>query len=392
MRRDELRQPLRKRSLGERLWARRPGLLAVATVTSLAALAGGGFWLSRIPHPLAGEPVVTLAIPPAEDLQTASTDPVLGEAPEETAPSEEVQQEKEEITVEVEPPVEQDTYQKDAAIIVSPRRALKPAPIAGLVELASTGSLPKISAQGKKPADAYARTTPMGVIHSDAPKIAIILGGMGLNTALTRKASKELPADVTFAFAPYGNDLQSQVNKARAEGHEVMLQVPLEPVGFPANNPGPHTLLADAGETENIESLHWHMTRFTGYTGLTNYMGGRFLASPNALKPLMAEVRRRGLLFLEDGALPLTATPTAAKAANVPMRRAQVVIDADPSPQSIAAQLELLEGEARTNGIAIGTGAGLDVTIDTIKQWAEGARERGIVLVPVSAAYKGRKT
>jgi polysaccharide deacetylase 2 family uncharacterized protein YibQ len=69
-----------------------------------------------------------------------------------------------------------------------------------------------------------------------------------------------------------------------------------------------------------------------------------------------------------------------------------VVIDADPSPQSIAAQLELLEGEARTNGIAIGTGAGLDVTIDTIKQWAEGARERGIVLVPVSAAYKGRKT
>ena len=41
-------------------------------------------------------------------------------------------------------------------------------------------------------------------------------------------------------------DLQEQVNKARAGGHEILLQVPMEPVGYPGTNPGPRTLLSDA--------------------------------------------------------------------------------------------------------------------------------------------------
>ena len=137
----------------------------------------------------------------------------------------------------------------------------------------------------------------MCVILLTVPKIAILLGGMGLNSKLTQRAIRELPGDVTFAFAPYGDDLQTQVNKARADGHEVLLQLPMEPIGYPANNPGPKTLLADADKAANLEALHWHMSRFAGYTGITNYMGGRLLSTPSALKPVMAEMSNAARLF-----------------------------------------------------------------------------------------------
>jgi uncharacterized protein len=211
-----------------------------------------------------------------------------------------------------------------------------------------------------------------------------------LSEELTSRAARELPPDISFAFAPYGNDLQNQVDKVRKGGHEVLLQVPMEPVGFPATNPGPKTLLADADKAVNLEALHWHMARFSGYTGIINYMGGRFLANPGALKPLMADVKQRGLLFFEDGTMPLTAATTAAKAAGAQARRTQIVIDSDPTPQSIAAALALLESEAQTNGIAIGTGAGLPATIDAVREWAKDAAERGIILIPASATFKGR--
>ena len=190
-------------------------------------------WAVQTPYPFAGEPIVTAAIPAVEELKTASTTP-----PDEEVSAEEPAAE-EAASVQIEAPVEQDTYQTEAAIILSPRRPLKPAPVADLVETASIGQLPRIGGGNRKPSDVYARTTPMGVLHSERPKIAILLGGMGLNAKLTQKAIADLPGDVTFAFAPYGENLQAQVNKARADGHEVLLQLPMEPVGYPGQQSGP---------------------------------------------------------------------------------------------------------------------------------------------------------
>ena len=384
MSRDELRQPLRKRSLRERAWAKRPSLLLATSVLATVGYITLATWAIHVPYPFAGEPIITAAIPAVEELKTASTT-----APEE-AVAEESAPEDDGGSVQIEAPIEQDSYQTESSIILIPRRPLKAAPVADLVEESSLGQLPRIGSDNKKPSDVYARNTPLGVIHSDRPKIAILLGGMGLNPKLTQQAIRDLPGDVTFAFAPYGDDLQAQVNKARAGGHEVLLQLPMEPIGYPANNPGPKTLLADADAAANMEALHWHMSRFAGYTGITNYMGGKLLSTPAALKPVMTEMRKRGLVYLEDASTAVTVSETIAKETRLSERRAQVVIDADPTPESIAKALELLEGEAKATGFAIGTGSGLEVTVDSVKAWAEQLQSRGILLVPVSAMYKGR--
>ena len=392
MARDELRQPLRRRSLPERLWAKRPSALAVASVLAVTGFAAGGFALSRLSHPFAGEPVVTAAIPPPEELKTASTSPA-GDQDEtaEAGPADET------IASEVAPgsgaeapPPEPPAYKNEASIITAAHRPMKPAPIAAVTEDSPDGPLPRVSQRGKKPSDAYAQVTPLEVITSKRPKIAILLGGMGLNARLTERAIKELPGDITFGFAPYGDNLQADVNSARSRGHEVMLQLPMEPVGYPATNPGPKTLLADQPAEANLASLRWLMSRFAGFTGITNYMGGRFLASPDSLTPVMAEMKKRGLVYLEDASVPMSSTPAVAQSTGLPMRRASIVIDATPDAASIAEALSQLESEAERNGFAVGTGSGLEVTIDVLKDWTQQLQQKGILLVPVSAVYKGR--
>jgi len=389
MPRDELRQPLRRRSLSERLWARRPSALTATALTLLVLFVSGAVWVSRIPHPLAGEPVVIATIPPVEELKTSST--TVPETAAEDPPPDPAMAEAEDVPAAgPEPEASPKAYQNEASIVMAAHRPLKPAPIAAVTEDSPDGPLPRISAGGKKPADAYAQVTPLAVVTSARPKIAILLGGMGLNARLTKKAMDALPGDVTFGFAPYGDKLQETVNAARARGHEIMLQLPMEPVGFPATNPGPRTLLADSDADTNVASLRWLMSRFAGFTGATNYMGGRFLAAPESVAPVMAELKKRGLVYLEDATVPVSTTPAVAKSAGLPMRRAAVVIDATPDAASIAEALAQLEKEAETNGYAIGTGSGLEVTIDTLSEWASELSQKGILLVPVSAVYKGR--
>jgi polysaccharide deacetylase 2 family uncharacterized protein YibQ len=392
MRRDELRQPLKKRGLAERLWAARPSALQAASLAAIFVFTAFGVWVARTPYPNAGEPVVTLAIPPAETIKTASIDPPIQQtdaqnAPEDTASVEDSAPESADTEEDTS---DNQVVETDASIIVAPRRPLAPAPIAAVTEEGPYGPLPRIGSGNKKSASVYARTTPIGILLSSAPKIAIILGGMGLNDDLTRRAIKDLPGDVSFAFAPYGDNLQPLVDKARAGGHEVLLQLPLEPFGYPATNPGPKTLLVNDQNGANLDDLMWHMGRFAGYVGIINYMGGRFITEPNALRPVLAELKKRGLLFLDDGAANRSMTAEIGNVVGLPVKRAQNVIDAKADPLSIATALASLESEARTSGVAIGTGTGLPVTIDAVSEWAKTLADRGIILIPVSAAYKGR--
>lgn len=400
MPRDELRRPLKRLSLAQRLWRRRPQPLAAAALALVAGFALGGLWLARIPAPLAGEPVVTAAIPETAELITSSTSSaeddampdgpvenpeyvidqnaieiIGGEPPDDLAPEDEAAPEK-----------------NEAMIIVAPHRPLKAAPLKAVTETTDIGPLPRIGDDGRKPFDAYSQVTPLAVTHSDMPKITLVLGGMGLNATLTQKAIDLLPGDVTLGFAPYGENLQAQVNEARAAGHEILLQVPMEPVGYPGNSPGPGTLLSDATPEQNLASLKWLMSRFAGYSGITNYMGARLLGAEDALRPVMKEVTARGLVYLEDASVSMTLSPKVAQDLRLPLQRAGMVIDANPTAPAIAAALAKLEKEAARNGAAIATGSGLDVTIETVAEWAKTLQERGILLVPVSAAYKGRAT
>ena len=163
-----------------------------------------------------------------------------------------------------------------------------------LIETTQAGPLPKISRDGRTPMIAYAGAIPPA---SKRPRIAIIISGLGISAKQTEAALESLPPAVTFAFAPYADDVRHWVAAARGLGHEVLLQVPMEAYELPDHDPGPHTLRANQDSAANIQRLDWALGRFTGYVGVTNMEGGHFLADPEALAPVLQDLSKRGLLF-----------------------------------------------------------------------------------------------
>jgi polysaccharide deacetylase 2 family uncharacterized protein YibQ len=268
--------------------------------------------------------------------------------------------------------------------------ALAPAPDKRLVEKSKHGLLPRIGADGSRPADVYARPLPPAVAARATGRIALVVGGLGLGQSITADAIAKLPGAVTLAFAPYGTDLERQVARAREDGHEVLLQVPMEPFDYPDNDPGPRTLIAADAAPDNLDRLHWSMSRFTGFVGLVNYMGAKFTSSDAALGPVLKDTADRGLVFLDDGSSGRSRLAAIAEPLRLPTARADGLIDATPKPAAIDAELGRLEAMARDKGLAIGTASALPVTIDRIAQWAKSLESKGLVLVPVSAAIAAR--
>jgi len=263
---------------------------------------------------------------------------------------------------------------------------LAPVPDPALVEKTADGALPKIAADGRKPAEVYARPVPPDT-RVDR-RIALVVSGMGISESATAHAIDVLPPEVTLSFAPYGAGLQEWIAKARAAGHEVLLELPMEPFGYPQNDPGPHTLLTGGDTGENISRLEWLMSRFTGYAGVMNYQGARFTTSASALTPVMAALGARGLLYVDNGASARSLAPEIARKAGMPAVQATRIVDPVQNPEVIATSLDTLEKVARETGSAVGVASGFPVTVDALVQWTAALKEEGYVLVPVTAIAK----
>jgi polysaccharide deacetylase 2 family uncharacterized protein YibQ len=255
------------------------------------------------------------------------------------------------------------------------------------------GALPRIAQDGTRPSDAFAQPiVPSPTAKPDAPRVAIVVGGLGVGATVTAEAMRKLPGAVTLAFAPYGSDLGRQVERAREAGHEVMLQVPMEPIDYPDNDPGPHTLLTSVDAKENLDRLHWLMSRFQGYVGLVNIMGGRFTASEQSIGQVLREASARGLLYLDDGSSRRSMANQIAGANNLAFAKADLILDRVPTPTDVERALGRLETIARARGVAVGVASALPVSVDRISQWIKGAESRGIQLVPITAAVVRGKT
>ena len=257
-----------------------------------------------------------------------------------------------------------------------------------LIEPTAAGPLPRVADNGRTPMSAYAGPVVQAAGH---PKIAIIITGLGISEKATAAALAGLPPAVTLAFAPYADDAPRWVGEARKEGHEVLLEVPMEPFDFPDSDPGPHTLRSGASEDSNTERLVWALTRFTGYTGVANLLGSRFLSDSDSLEPMMTYLARRGLLFFDTGAASHSAAPDIASRIGAPYAQSAATIDTIQTAMEIDRQLSALEAEARAHGSAAGTGFIYPVTVARVASWAQGLSGRGFVLVPASAIVTAQK-
>lgn len=262
---------------------------------------------------------------------------------------------------------------------------LNPSRNDALLERLRVGRVPRVAPDGMAPWQYYARPFPQ---DDKRPRIAIVVTGLGQAAAATHAAIDRLPGAVSFAFTPSGENLQAQVDQARAKGHEVLLSVPMQPLGYPANDPGPNTLLANLTDEENVRRLEATLAAFTGYVGLTSKTdsGAEFLTQRDSLRAVLLQAQRRGLTYLDLWQASGSKAAAVAKELSLPRAISDLQIDRVPSGIGIDAQLAQLERLAQANGVAVGFAEVTNpVSLDRLSIWAAGLRDRGIVLAPVTA-------
>lgn len=393
---DDLSAPLgqskpRKRKLTLRMPV--SAMQALAAVLGLFLAGFAGFALLN-DNPLGGEPMVRVAIDPARlpaEVVTKTPEPAKAMAKADDGGRKTVtiidgtSGERRDVQIGAGEPAE------------SGGAAPAPVRLAGidsrLLESSRYGMIPIAAADGLKPFKAYAGGSDLDRARAaKIPSIAIVVTGLGVGAAKTADAIMKLPGAVTLAFTPYGSDPGKLVERARAQRHEVLLQIPMEPFDYPDNDPGPQTLLTTLNGEQNLDRLYWHLSRFQGYVGLANFMGARFVATDAALQPILREAAKRGLAFLDDGSSPRSVAASVAGTQALPFSKADVNIDTVPTAAEIDRALTRLEGIARERGSAVGVASALPVSIDRIGAWAKALESRGILLVPLTTAMQKTKS
>ncbi|HEU0083264.1 MAG TPA: divergent polysaccharide deacetylase family protein [Bradyrhizobium sp.] len=369
---------------------------ALAVLMGLFLTAFLGFVLFN-DNPLGGEPATRVAIrvpPPAEKAAPAGTPAPVVKSAADLKPADPAG--KRTITI-----IDGSSGARHDVVVAgdAPDKAeseAAPAVMAGidprLLEKSRYGMIP-VAADGLKPFTAYAAGSDAERARAaKMPSVAIVIGGLGVGAAKTSDAILKLPGAVTLAFTPYGSDPGKLVERARAQRHEVLLQIPMEPFDYPDNDPGPQTLLTTLGAEQNLDRLFWHLSRFQGYVGIANFMGTRFVVTDAAMQPIVREAGKRGLGYLDDGSAARSVASSLAEAQAMPFARGDVTIDAVPTSVEIDRALAKLESLAKERGTAVGVASALPVSIERIGAWTRSLESRGVLLVPLTTAMLKSKS
>ncbi len=246
-------------------------------------------------------------------------------------------------------------------------------------------SLPRISEDGRAPMATYAAGFDPSNLR---PRVGILIAGIGMSQAESLSAIKDLPGGVTLVISPYASNISHLLEVARMTEHEYLLSIPMEPDGYPVNDPDDrHALMTSLPSTENLDRLRWVLSRLAGYVGVTNALGQmhgeRLSDMPSQLNPVLTEVAHRGLLFVDAR----TGQPLLADAWN---RSVDVQIDADPvDTATLDQRLDALTQMALEKGAALGlVSVPRPTTLARVAVWTNTLAEKGVALAPVSALVR----
>jgi polysaccharide deacetylase 2 family uncharacterized protein YibQ len=243
--------------------------------------------------------------------------------------------------------------------------------------------LPRIAADGRMPMQVYAAGFDTSTRR---PRVGLLLAGVGLNQADSEAAIRTLPGGVTLAISPYAQNTAKLLEAARTGEHECLLSIPMEPQGFPLNDPGRQALMTSMTMEQNRSRLEWLLSRIAGYAGAVGaegrLRGERFASLPDEINPVLAELARRGLLYVDP-------RPGAAPLPLVWSRTVDLVVDDPGAAADIDDKLGQLTRLAREKGSALGfAGAVRPVTTQRLAAWANGLAADGLALAPVSALVR----
>jgi len=278
------------------------------------------------------------------------------------------------------PPVE--TADTAEAIVVAGETA-EPATTDGAdPDTVQTAALPILPTDPNLPWRLYAAPFADG---EPRPRIAIVFVSLGLSDGATEAIIQQMPGPVTLAFSPYSRKLPDWISRARAKGHEVLVELPMEPLNYPDDDPGPLALLDDRPIEDNVTRLDGILDRAEGAVGVAAQMGSRFTGDEALIGPILEALGERGFLYVDNSTAPASVIPTLSQRIAVPIVINDHYLDIDASRIAIDGRLQQIERIARSEGAAVAFAMPYPITIERLLAWIPTLEAKGFVLAPVTS-------
>ncbi|MBY0428771.1 MAG: divergent polysaccharide deacetylase family protein, partial [Alphaproteobacteria bacterium] len=257
---------------------------------------------------------------------------------------------------------------------------LAPAPDKALLDEAT--GLPIISMNGREPWSLYARPYDR---NDGRPQIVVVVVDLGQTQSISQSAIADLPGPVTLGFSNLSSELDAWMERARGAGHEVLLGIPMEPLEYPSNDPGPNTLLTHNSNDDNKKLLLTHLATAKSYIGITSLSGARMNTMQDKLRPILQELKTRGLLWFDADLAPLSASDAVVSEVKLPYVKGDLHIDEDMGNQSIKNVLDDAETNAIKSGHSVVVVRATPLSISMLRDWTMRLPSKHLSLAPLSS-------
>lgn len=305
------------------------------------------------------------AMPPAVEQPEAKTveeEPVAEQAPEPKSAEEAVQVTKPE--------------EQQAPVAETPAAPVQEQPVAEPVPVTPAAPAAALPLWQK-----YARPFDLA---DTRPRIALIITDMGMAAASTQAAIQDTPGAVTLAFSALAPNIEADMLKARAAGHEMLLAVPMEPDNYPQNDAGPNSLLVSLQDADNVARLNRSLSRSDGYVGIIPVMGEKFVTFEKKLAPVIDVLRKETLMAVDSTMVGASMIPPLARLVKIPFARADLLIDS-AARGAIDDQLAMAEAMAQERGQVTVIIKPYPVTFEKLAAWVQTLDAKNMILAPISA-------
>jgi polysaccharide deacetylase 2 family uncharacterized protein YibQ len=214
------------------------------------------------------------------------------------------------------------------------------------------------------------------------PIIAIIISGVGLSASSTAGVLKTTP-EITIGLSPYATEINLLAKQFITLGHQVLMNIPLEPINYPIDDPGPYALLTSLSDKDNLDRLDALAGRAHDIDGFYTMDNEKFSVDSNSVKPIIDEISKRDLILVYGGGPENNSISQLAASVSFPLIISDNIIDNDITEEGIADKLLKLEQLASKNGYAVGIAHPYPITVNLLEKWMTTFPSKGFKMVGI---------
>lgn len=198
----------------------------------------------------------------------------------------------------------------------------------------------------------------------------------------------EIDLPLTLSFLPGRPHTLSLAQEGFARGKTIFLHLPMEPKGYPGIDPGGGVILTTQGPSVIRRILEQDLGSVPHAIGMNNHMGSLATENPEVMKQVLEFAGEKNLLFIDSRTTARSVALNMAREMKIPSAARDVFLDNDRNEEAIYQRATELLDLAQARGWAIGIGHPYPETARVIKQVAQDAEERGILIVPIREIVK----